>query len=339
MTVKRVRYFTKERLEMINPKNKKIYRTYQISRLSKNKDVKDTTYKVYESYMNHFLVYLAEHHDNVYLYDDEFEMLAIDIMEGFMNFCTETLLNNKKVINTKISAVSSFFHWSVKRGNIEKHPFDGKLERMDNAKEEKIIGEHFLEDHEIDKITRALRDNKKKFDFQDRLIWHIMLDSCNRVGAIEKLTVSSLNLEEMAFTNIREKRGKVVEVIFEEKTARLIEKWLKQRKEEGSLECDAFFVTKYKGEWRPMTRNTIQLRIKKMGTVLGLEDFRSHSIRKTAATKLYRETGRIELVAEMLNHDSIETTMAHYIKPETKMDTRKRILEAKKAKTENDNRR
>lgn len=334
MTIRKIRYFTKERLDLINPKNIKVYKTYQTSRLSKNKDVKDTTYKVYESYMNHFLVYLAEQHDNLYLYDDEFQELAVDIMEGFMNFCQEVLFNNKKVINTKVSAVSSFFHWSVKRGKLEMHPFDGKLDRMENAKEEKIIGEHFLDDSEIEKITRALRDQKKKFDFQDRLIWHIMLDSCNRVGAIEKLTLSSLDLEDMAFKNIREKRGKVVEVIFEEPTKRLIEKWLRMRKEDGSDEIDGFFVTRYKGEWRTMTRNTIQTRIKKMGTVIGLEDFRSHSIRKTAATRLYKQTGQIELVAEMLNHDSIETTMAHYIKPETKMDTRRRIAEAKRLKAE-----
>lgn len=334
MAIKKVRYFTQEKLDKVSAKNKRYYKTYQTSRLSRNKDVKDTTYKVYQSYFNHFLVYISEQWDNIDLYDDEFQELAIDIMEGFMNFCQDTLFNNKKVINTKISAVSSFFHWSVKRGNIDKHPFDGKLDRMDNAREEKIIGEHFLEEHEIEKVTRVIRDNKKMFDFQDRLIWHIMLDSCNRVGAIEKLTLSSLNLEDMAFTNVREKRGKVVEVVFEEQTKRLIEKWLKMRKEDGSDSIDAFFVTKYKGEWHQMTKGTIQRRIKKMGTILGLEDFRSHSIRKTAATKLYKETGRIELVAEMLNHDSIETTMAHYIKPETKMDTRRRIAEAKKMKAD-----
>ena len=53
-------------------------------------------------------------------------------------FCQETLLNHKKIINTKLSAVSSFYIWSMKRGYVKYHPFDGKLDRMKKANEEKI---------------------------------------------------------------------------------------------------------------------------------------------------------------------------------------------------------
>ena len=41
-----------------------------------------------------------------------------------MGFCIDVLKNNKKVINTKVSAVSSFYGWSVKRKLIKYHPFD-----------------------------------------------------------------------------------------------------------------------------------------------------------------------------------------------------------------------
>lgn len=326
--IKRVRYFTKDKLELINPDNMKLYEKYLRLSIVKNKDVKDTTYKVYKNNFQQFLVYLAEEWGDIGLYDEEFSENAIDIMEGFMIFCDETLHNHKKAINNKLSAVSSFFHWAVKRKDIPSHPFDGKLERMKNAQDEKIIASHFLTPEEVDTITEQI-DIDPRYDIQDRLIWNIMIDSCNRVGAIALLTISSLDLEEGVFDDIREKRGENVEVSFEPRTGEIIKEWLEMRKDMDNLECDAFFVTKYNGEYRPMVKATIQGRVKKIGEILGIKDFRSHSIRKTASNIIVEETGDLSLAAEMLNHKSVETTKQHYVKPQSKSDTKKKIREAK----------
>lgn len=327
--IKRVRYFTKDKLALINPKNMELYERYLKLSIVKNKDVKDTTYKVYKNNFQQFLVYLSEEWgEDTGLYDEFFAENAIDIMEGFMIFCDETLQNNKKAINNKLSAVSSFFHWAVKRKDIPSHPFDGKLERMKNAKDEVIINSHFLTQEEVDIVTETLEIDPK-FDIQDRLIWNIMVDSCNRVGAIAALTISSLDIDEGVFEEIREKRGERVEVSFEPRTGKIIEEWLEMRKDMDNLENDAFFVTKYNGEYRPMVKATIQGRIKKIGKILGIDDFRSHSIRKTASNIIVEETGDLSLAAEMLNHKSVETTKQHYVKPQSKSDTRKKIREAK----------
>src|SRR5690606_12152559 len=206
------KYFTEEKKSLINPKNKELYDRYLKSNIIKNKEVKNTTYLVYENYMTQFLVYLAENWGDMGLYDDEFFEEAIDIMEGYISFCQEVLHNNKKVINTKLSAVSSFYLWSLKRRYIDRHPFDKQLDRMKGANEEKIINSYFLDDDQIEEIRKGLIEDKNKYDIQDRLIWEIMLSSANRIGAISRLTLSSLDLDEMVFKDIREKRGYLVEV-------------------------------------------------------------------------------------------------------------------------------
>ncbi len=325
--IRRVKYFTQEKKDLINSDNVKLYEKYLKSSIIKNKDVKNTTYKVYKNYMTHFLVYLAEEWDNIGLYDEEFFEEAIDIMEGYISFLQEVLFNNKKVINTKISTVSSFYLWSLKRRLIDKHPFDKQLERMKDADKEEIISSHYLDDEQIEEISKGLLD-KGKYDFQDRLIWSIMLDSANRVGAIARLTLSSLDLDNMMFVGIREKRGYRVEVAFTETSRVLIEKWLEIRKEEmDNLEVDALFITKHKGEYRQMHKSTIQDRIKKFGHIIGIDDFRSHSIRKTSLNNIYETTGDLSLAAEMGNHKSVETTRQAYIKPKTKAEIRERIAE------------
>ncbi|OZB98017.1 tyrosine-type recombinase/integrase [Paenibacillus sp. XY044] len=326
----KVKYFTAERKARISPDNKKLYEKYLHSSIIKNRDVKETTYKAYENYFTQFLVFLSEEWDNIGLYSDEFFENAVEIMESFISFCQETLKNNKKVINTKISAVSSFYLWSMKRKYVDRHPFDKQLERMKGANEEKIINSYFLDDDQIEIIRKGLIEEDKRYDIQDRIIWEVMLESANRIGAISKLTLSSLDLENMIFTDIREKRGYKVEVIFSEEAKQLISDWLEIRKDMDDLSVDSLFITKYRNEYKPMDKGTIQNRIKKIGEIIGLDDFHAHCIRKTTLNSIYKKTGDMSLAAELANHKSIETTRQSYIKPQSKAEIRDKINQLKK---------
>ncbi|MFJ8247282.1 tyrosine recombinase XerC [Peribacillus asahii] len=339
--IKRVykRYFTKDKLEKINQDNIKAYQKYLKSNIIKNKDVKETTYKVYQNYFNQFLVYLDEEWENIFIHDEDFLENAIDIMEGFIGFCQDTLGNNKKVINTKLSAVSTYFHWAVKRGVMDYHPFDKRLDRMKGANDEKLINHYFLTADQIQTVTDALHEDYKKpkgrkFDIQDLLIWHIMIESANRNGAISKLTLSSLDLENMMFMDIREKRGKIVEVAFEEGTVELLKEWMEIRKGMDNLECDAVFIAKRNGEYRKMSQTSIYMRVRKIGTILGLPDLHPHCLRKTAGNRIVEETGDLTLAQEFLNHSDVSTTQKHYIKPKSKAEIREKLKAIKEKKKE-----
>ena len=328
--VTKVKYFTPEKLALINPKNLEYYEKYLKSNIIKNKEVKDTTYYVYQNFMNHFLVYLAEEWGNIDLYSQEFFDNAIDIMEGYMNFCQDVLQNNKKVINTKISTVSSFYIWSVKRKLIDYHPFQGKIERMKGANDERIIKDYFLTEEQIEIISNELEENPI-FDIQDRILFHLALDSGNRVGAISKLTLSSLDLENGLFENIREKRGKRVEVVFDEKCKEYIKQWLEMRKEMDNLEIDALFIVKYGGTYKPMAYGTIQNRARKIGKIIGIDDFHMHCFRKSSIDRVMKLTNDIQIAKEHANHKSTDTTLL-YIKPKSKIEIREKLRELKNKK-------
>lgn len=323
---KYIRYCTKEKLDMINPDNIKIYNKYLKSNIIKNRDVEKTTFKTYSSYMNHFLVYLMEEWDNVGLYDEEFLEEAVDIMEGFILFCQEKLGNNKKVINCKIATVSSLMGWSLKRGLIDKHPFDKKLDRMKGANEEKLISHYFLTEEEMTKIRRGLASSSD-FDIQDEILWRVAEYSAIRVGALARLALNKLDLNNNAFVDIREKRGKLVEVLFDESTKILIEEWLEERKELDGLEVDSLFITKYKGDYIPMTVSTMQRKFRKYGEILGLSDFHPHNTRKSAINLIVESTGDLSLGAAVANHSSVEVTQASYVKPKSKAEIMEKIKE------------
>ena len=331
--ITRVKYFTEDRKSKINPDNLKLYDRYLKSSILKNKDVETTTYKVYKNYMDMFLVYLSEQWDNVGLYDPELFKNSIDVIEGYMGFCQEVLHNNKKVINTKVSTISSFYLWSLKRRLIDRHPFDKQVDRMKGASDEKIINSYFLNDEEIEKVSQGITE-ENGYDIIDKLLWNIMLDSANRIGAIDNLKLSNLDIENCMFTDIREKRGYRVEVVVSEPTMQLIEEWLEKRKSMDNLEVDALFISNYGGEYRQMTKSTLQNRIKNIGKILGLEDFHSHCIRKTTLNNIYDKTGDLSLAAEMGNHKSTETTRSSYIQPKSKTEIRDKIKELMDKKKE-----
>ena len=93
--VPRVKYFTEERKALINPDNLKKYQKYLQSSIIKNKDVKDTTYKIYDNYFVQFLVYIAENWDNIDIYSSE---IVIDTngIEKLVDIETESV--RKKIL-------------------------------------------------------------------------------------------------------------------------------------------------------------------------------------------------------------------------------------------------
>ena len=331
-----VKYFTQERIDKINPDNVKKYEKYLQSNIIRNKDVKETTYKTYRNFFRQFLVYLSENWENIDLYSDEFMENAVDIMEGYMIFCQDTLLNHKKVINNKLSSVSSFYLWSAKRGLIKFHPFQGKLDRMKGANEEQIISSYFLTEDQIQTIRHELATNDK-FDIQDQLLFEIAYNSANRIGALDRLTLSSLNLEKMMFEGIREKEGYIVEVVFEDLAKELLEEWIEMRKEDyDHLEVDAVFITRYNGKWDKINKSTIHNHMKEYGKIIGIDDFRAHCMRKSRLNNVYEETGDLTLAADLANHKSTETTRSAYIRPKTKSEVRDKINALRKHSTTTD---
>ena len=328
-TRKRVRYATKARLEQINPDNVKEYQRYLKTSIVKNRDVAKTTYKVYESNFNIFLCFIMERWDNFDILDEEFlDENMIDVMEDYIVFLQEELGNNKKTINNKIAAVSSFYMWAAKRRKIKSHPFENKLDRMKGANDEKIIAEYFLSLEEIEEIGQELslvdEEGATDYDKQDQIMWHIAYDSACRIGALKGLKISNLDLEGNRFVGVREKRGKIVSVPFTDETRALLEQFVEYREAKG-VDCDELFFVQLGGEWKGMSTQSIYNRVVKIGHIVGLGDFRPHCIRKSRINQVAKFD--INLAKTLANHESLDTTSRFYTEKKDQSETLDSIIE------------
>mgnify|MGYP003476028263 FL=1 len=66
------------------------------------------------------------------------------------------------------------------------------------------------------------------------------------------------------------------------------------------------------------------MRIRKIGEIIGIGDFRPHSIRKSRLNQI-GQTGNIELAKELAHHESMDTTARFYMEKKSEAETLKEI--------------
>lgn len=314
---------------MYNEKNVKLYEMYLESNKARNFETMTTTYRVYKNRMYHFLNYLKFKENDLLLLDNKFLKNSLYILERYINYCREQG-NNNQTINNKLTAISSFYIWCVKREFIEYHPFNHKLDRLKSNKFDKRRESYFLSIEEIIKARILMEHNPKEYDIQSRLLWDLFLDSAARINAIQNLTINQLDMKNGYFKKVREKGGKITDIIFLDNTEKLLEKWLKYR-EDNNIHSDYLFIVKKNDKYVQMKQNTIRNRIKKIGKLIGYENLYPHTLRKTAINILSNIID-LNFASEYANHDNIKITKEHYIKRKSSEENRQKLLQVKREK-------
>jgi len=309
---------------MENNKNWKIYKEYLNSCIARNEATKNTTYKIYSNNMKQFIDYIKRYENNRYLLSKDSMKVIVSILERYIRYCREIKKNNAQTVNNKLTVVSSFYIWAVKRDLVDVHPFRDKLDRLKVTDVEKRRKSYYLSSKEIVEIQVKMKLSEK-YDLQDQIIFNLIIDTGCRISALHSIKMSNLDLENGIINGIVEKEQKIVEFVIFENTLNLIKEWLKCRK--GNIEY--LFVTKYNGVFKQMSKSTIRDRVRKIGKLVGIDNLYPHTLRKTSIN-LLAEVGGIELASEFANHNGVDVTKKHYIKKTTAKDRKSKLLEIRK---------
>jgi integrase/recombinase XerC len=312
---------------MYNEKNMTIYEMYLESNKARNFETINTTYKMYKSRMINFLAFLKNEEGNKLLLSENTLKNCVTILERYINHCREAG-NNNQTINNKLTAISSFYIWCVKRDLIKYHPFQHKLDRLKRGAFDKRRESYFLSVEDIIKARVLMEHNEKRFDLQSRLLWELFLESAARISAISELKLSQLDLKNGYFKNVKEKGNKIIDLIFLDNTEKILVEWLSYRKEKN-IESEYLFITKQNGVFVKMQQSTIRARIKAIGKLIGYDDIYPHTLRKTAINLLNNLTD-INFAAEYAHHNDTQTTKKHYIKSKTAIENRNKLLQIRK---------
>lgn len=250
------------------------------------------------------------------------ELTAADIEEylDHLKFYSSTenknLTNSESGIKRKLSSLRSFYGYFHTHQIINENP---TLQvRMPKLHDKNIIR---MEENEIanflDTVEQGNSMSKQQLVFheknkiRDLAITTLMLGTGIRVSECVGIDIKDIDFDNDR-VNIVRKGGKESFVYFGEEVREALLTYYGERKKmipEAGSENAFFLSLRMK---RISVRNVEELVKKYALTSVSSKHITPHKLRSTYGTQLYKETGDIYLVADVLGHKDVNTTKKHY---------------------------
>lgn len=142
---------------------------------------------------------------------------------------------------------------------------------------------------------------------RNKALIHVLADSGLRKSEALRLRIEDVNFAERSFTIRRGKGGKDRVSPFGEETARALRRWFKMR-QQTALE-DYLFTDR---EGQPLSSTYATHLLHRLSKRAGLDrKIGPHALRHYAATTIVKETGDIELVRQVLGHETLAMSLRY----------------------------
>lgn len=225
-------------------------------------------------------------------------------------------VNKERGIKRKLSSLKSFYNYYYRKEDIHTNP--AALLNLPKIHEKEIIR---LDPDEVALLLDAVESGEalskrqavfhEKNKVRDLALLTLLLGTGIRVSECVGLDVTDVDLKNDGI-RIHRKGGKEVVVYFGEEVETALVSYMEQRKqiiaEDGSEQ--ALFLSMQN---KRISVRAVENLVKKYSrTVTTLKNITPHKLRSTYGTSLYRETGDIYLVADVLGHSDVNTTKKHY---------------------------
>lgn len=287
----------------------------------------DTSYLTRLNYaqdLNVFFDYLGNYiykkQSHQITFQDLNSLTARDI-EMYLSYLSYYELNGKQYQNgergksRKLATIRSFFKYNFKNDNISTNITEKvntpkqhtkAITRLEVDEVAKLINEADSPEH-MTKMQQAFNKHTRS---RDVALLSLFLGTGIRVSECVGINIKDVDLDQNAFKVIR-KGGNQVVLYFSDEVKDALICWIKDRaillkdkKEE------ALFVSLQKTR---MSTRAVENVVKKYSKIASpLKKISPHKLRSTYGTSLYRETGDIYVVAEVLGHKDVNTTKRHY---------------------------
>ncbi len=224
--------------------------------------------------------------------------------------------NGQTAIKRKLASLRSFYKYFYMRESITYNP--AELVAMPKLHEKNIIRLDADEVAELldhvesgQSLTKKQQDFHEKTKVRDLAIMTLLLGTGIRVSECVGLNLSDVDFRNSGISIYR-KGGKESIVYFGDEVEEALRDYLAERKKIVPAEGheNAFFLSSQKK--RINVRSVENLVKKYTRTVTTSKNITPHKLRSTYGTSLYRETGDIYLVADVLGHSDVNTTRKHY---------------------------
>ena len=254
---------------------------------------------------------------------EQLDQITVTDLEEYMEYLkyrfneqNHEIMNQERGIMRKISSLKSFYNYFFRTEKLTTNP--AALVRLPKLHDKEIIR---LDVDEVALLLDAveqgegLTEKQKTFHKRTRLrdlaLLTLLLGTGIRVSECVGLDINDIDFKNGGI-HIHRKGGKEVTVYFGSEVENALQDYLDERfgiiPEEGSEQ--ALFLSMQR---KRMNVRSVENLVKKYAHIVTpLKKITPHKLRSTYGTNLYRETGDIYLVADVLGHSDVNTTKKHY---------------------------
>lgn len=254
---------------------------------------------------------------------DHLDSLRVVDIEEYMEYLkyrfndkNQEVTNKERGIMRKVSSLKSFYNYYYRNERLQTNP--ASLVQLPKMHEKDIIrldiDEVALLLDEVENgesLTEKQKAYHAKTKIRDLALLTLMLGTGIRVSECVGLDVDDIDLKNGGI-RIHRKGGKEVTVYFGSEVEDALLDYLDERSfvipEEGHEK--ALFLSLQK---KRLAVRSVENLVKKYSKLVApLKKITPHKLRSTYGTSLYKETGDIYLVADVLGHSDVNTTKKHY---------------------------
>ena len=225
--------------------------------------------------------------------------------------------NDEGGLKRKLSALRSFYHYYYKNGLIEDDPtvkvdmpkiHEKNIIRLDVDEVAKLLDE--VESGE--NLTARQQQYHEKTKIRDLAMMTLLLGTGIRVSECVGLDIEDLDFRDNRIRIIR-KGGKEEFVYFGAEVREALMNYIEDSRSKIIPKEGHEHALFYSIQRRRISVQAVENLVTEYASqVTTFKHITPHKLRSTYGTSLYRQTGDIYLVAEVLGHNDVNTTRKHY---------------------------
>lgn len=206
------------------------------------------------------------------------------------NYLSQFSSMAQRSINRKISTAKAFYQWLVEEEYLERNP----TRKIKTPKEPATLPRN-INKEEVELLRWFPKSPR------NQAIFELLVSSGMRIGELVKLNRNDIDMANRKIRVVG--KGNKERIVFFGQIAKFcLLNYLKQRKDKNP----ALLLNKY-GE--RLTIRSIEMQLKKQAEDAGInEKVTPHMLRHTFATGLCEQGASIDFIAQLLGHESTDTT-------------------------------
>ena len=253
------------------------------------------TVQTYEESLREFESYLGFRDDSLSLDRVDTDLIR-DWMEGLMDKG-----NTASTINKKLSALRSFYRFSLKRRLVDADP----AHCITGPKKSKPLPQ-FLRESEMDRLLDTVEWGEDYKDVRARTILLLLYEAGLRRSELTGLDDGDIDFATRQL-KVTGKRNKQRIIPFGEDLSQVLRHYMAVRDEQAvRTDGHALFIDDKGGR---MTGHQVYAIVRKnLATVTSLKKRSPHVLRHTFATAMLNNGAGLESIKNLLGHESVSTT-------------------------------